>query len=272
EPFNLFVAFLTGRGDFKGRTYYGAITRIIPTIVLVTIVFFTQDIFILVASYFITYTITRFVALHYSTRHVPKDGETDQAALGFGKHLSVMGILNTVATSLDSILIFHFGGAAILAGYYLAMVPYKQVANAFSSLSILALPKLSVQDTHNLLRTLPQKVWRLGLVVILALLAYMISAPILFSLLYPQYISYVYLSMFFMLQILFVPANIFYAAITAQGDKNKLYGLSVANATGRIVLLLILTPLYGLWGAAAAIVINGLMIAILKTYTFYKLR
>lgn len=272
EPFNLFVALLTGRGDFKARTYYGAISRIIPTIILVVIVFFTQDIFILVASYFITYTITRFFALHYSSRDVHKGGEVDQAALGFGKHLSVMSILNTVATSLDSILIFHFGGAAVLAGYYLAMVPYKQVSNAFSSLSILALPKLSLQDTSNLLRTLPQKVWRLGLVVIVTLILYAITAPFLFSLLYPQYISYVYLSMFFMLQVLFVPANIFYAAITAQGDKNKLYGLSVANATGRIVLLLILTPLYGLWGAAAAIVINGLMIAILKTYTFYKLR
>lgn len=271
EPFNLFVAFLTGKGDFMLRTYYATLSRVVPTIILITTVFFTSNIFILVLSYFLSYSVIRLIALYYSARRVPKNGETDLAALGFGKHLSIMGVLNTVSTSLDSILMFHFGGAAVLAGYYLAMVPYKQVSNIFSSISILALPKLSLHNPESLKHTLPPKVWRLGLVVLLAMIIYIVAAPIFFSILYPQYVSYVYLSDLFMLQLLFFPANIFYAAITAQGDKNTLYFLNITNAITRIGLLLILIPLYGLWGAAAAIIISGLLVAILKTYTFFKL-
>lgn len=272
EPFNLFVSFLTGQGKFMLRTYYGTIARVVPTIVLIAIVFFTDNIFILVGGYFLSYSLIRLVVLHYSTKNVPKNGETDLAALGFGKHLSLMSILTTVSVSLDSILIFHFGGAAVLAGYYLAMVPFKQVWNAFSSITTLALPKFSLHNAESLLRTLPQKVWRLYGLVLVIVIVYVIAAPLCFSLLYPQYISYVYLSDFFMLQLLFYPANVFYTALTAQAEKKKLYALSITNATGRIVLLLILTPLYGLWGAAAAVMINGLLISILKTYAFYKLR
>jgi len=271
EPFNLFVAFLAGRKDFPRRTLYGAFTRVVPTIVLVAIVFYTSNIFILVAGYFISYALTRFVALRMVLREVPREGAVDHAALGFGKHLSLMGIVSTIATSLDSILIFHYGGAAILAGYYLATIPYSQALNAFSNLTTLALPKFSLQSAENMRQSLPTKMARMYYVILPSVLLYLIAAPLLFSILYPKYVSYVFISDLFMVQLLLLPTGLFSTALTALGEKKKLYIISVTYAITRILLLLILTPLYGLMGTVAAIVISGIMIGFLKTYLFYRL-
>lgn len=271
EPFNLFVALLTGRRDFRARTYYGAFTRILPTVTLVTIVFLTKNIFVIVGGYFASYTLARFIAFRLTTKYTSKNAGSDLDVLGFGKHLSAMNILGTISTSLDSILIFHFGGAAMLAGYYLAMVPYSQASSALSNLNIMALPKLSLNTAKNLTRTLPRKVARLYLLVIPIVLIYAIIAPFFFSILYPKYVSYVILSIFFMLQILFYPTTFFYAALTALGETKKMYVLSVINAGLRILLLVVLTSIYGMWGAASAVLISGLVIAILKTYSFYRI-
>ena len=272
EPFNLFVAFLTGKKDFKLRTYYGTLTRIVPTIVLIAITFFTNNIFILVGGYFMAYTLTRFIAWTRVSRNVPKDGDIDHAALGFGKHLSAMGILSTLSTSLDSILIFHFGGGAALAGYYLAIVPYSQLSSAFSNLNIIALPKLSLQTTASLVHTLPRKAARSFAVILPIVLIYLVAAPTLFSLLYPAYVSYASLSSLFMLQLLFFPIGMFSTAFIALGERKKLYLSSTTYAIVRIVLLLVLTPLYGVWGAAAALLISAFIINIIKIILFFRLQ
>lgn len=272
EPFNLFVSFLTGKKDFERRTYLGIIPRLVPTLVLVTVVFLSANILILMSAYFISYTLSRFIALRLSIKNVTRTGPTDRAALGFGKHLSLMRVLSIISTSLDSILIFNISGAAALAGYYLALVPYKQLSDSVEGLRTIALPKFAPQDISTLKNTLPRKVVRLYLVIVPLILAYVVAAPYLFSLFYPKYIEYVYLSDFFLLQLLFFPIGFFTSAFTAHGAKKELYIYSTSYALLRIGLVLFLTPLYGIWGAASAIVLTGLITSGLTTFLFYRFK
>ncbi len=270
EPFNLFVAFLSGRKDFKKRAYLGAIPRLVPAFVLVGIVFFTTDITILILGYFISYTLSRLFALYYTLRHVPRHSERDPAVLGLGKHLSLMGILGTLSTSLDSILIFHFGGAAVLAGYYLAIVPEAQISSALANINILALPKLSTQDAAQLKKDLPHKIAKAYYLIVPIILGYVIVSPIFFSLFYPKYIAYVILSDVFMLRLLVLPLGLFSTAFTALGEKRKLYISSFTYALVRILLLLILVPLYGIWGAAIGILVATILTGFIKIYLFFR--
>lgn len=271
DPFNLFVAYFTGKQAFALRTYYGALARIIPTIVLVSVVFFTKSIYVLVGAYFLSYTLTRYVGLRAALRTTRSTKSGHGEALSLGKHLSFMNILNTVSASLDSILIFHFGGAAALAGYYLATVPEAQISSAFANLNTLALPKFALQDATTLRSTLPRKALHTYYVIIPILAVYFITAPWFFSVFYPKYTDYVFLSDLFMLRMAFFPTGFFTTAFTALNERTKLYISTITYSSSRIILLLIFTPLYGLWGAVAAILAASVIVSIVKTCLFFTL-
>ncbi len=272
DPFGLFVAHLAGRKDFKRQTIYQILTKIVPAALLIGTVFVTSNVFVVIAVYFVAYTLLRLFFLVRLMRDVPKSGPTDNESLGLGKHLSLMGILGVISTSLDKILIFHFSGGAVLAGYYLALMPYKQLSSIFGSITTLALPKLAEKDAATIIRTLPAKVWKSYLIVVPMVVGYILVAPYAFELLYPKYVEHILLSQIFVLLLLLLPISIFHTAITAQADKKKLYASSISYAVIRIVLLLVLTPLFGIWGAVASILGTNLLSNVITIFLFYRLR
>lgn len=272
DPLYLYISILNGKKLFKLSTKYSIYTRIISTTLLIVSLFITSNIFVIISIYFLSNTLLRLVYLIITVKKAQLNQNIDNTTISFGKHLSLMGVLGQISTYVDKLLIFHYMGSVTLAVYYLGLTPLKQVQNFFNSLNVLALSKLSSQGPGELKKTLPKKVLKMYIIIIPIIILYLILAPILFKILYPQYMASVQISRIFMLSLLFYPLTIFTTAITARAENKKLYISSTSYSVIRIIMLLILVPIFGIGGAVWSIIITGLIYGIITIILFYKIK
>lgn len=272
DPLCLYMYLLNGKKLFKESIKYSTYTRIISTILIIITLVITSNIFILILVYFLSNTLLRLLYLIITLKKVPLNKKVDDTTISFGKHLTLMNVLGQISTYLDKLLVFHYIGATALAIYYLGLTPFKQVQNFFTSLNVLALSKLSSVESQELKKTLPKKVLKVYIIIVPIIIIYILLAPLLFKILYPEYLDSVNISRFFMLLLLFYPITIFGTAMTARVEKEKLYISSTIYSIIRIVLLLILVPIFGMSGAVCSILSVGLINSIVTIYLFYRIK
>ena len=270
DPLQIFLAYLNGKQNYVTYTKYHTYIKVTVTSLLIVMILITQNLVLIILSYFLFYTLTRLLFFLITIKKIKNDNTVDHSIIPYGKHLSLMNILSTISIALDKILVFHYVGAIQLASYYLAMVPYKQVQNFVNSLNTLALPKFADNTIGNIKDTLPKKILKSYLIIIPIVIIYALTAPYLFNVFYPKYIDIVGISSIFMCQLIFTPIYLFNTALTAQGKKKELYIISISYAVVKIVLLIILVPMFGLYGAVASLIITSLFGAINNIVIFYK--
>ena len=127
----------------------------------------------------------------------------------------------------------------------------------------LAFPKLSERPIPELRRTLPRKVLLLSAGMALIALMYAMSAPYIFQLIFPQYISSVFFTQVLAFTLIPAPFILFNQVLVAHMKKRELYISRIALPVLKIGLLLILLPLFGIWGAVSAIIITQIASMIL---------
>ncbi len=273
DPFHIYTAILSGLKKFNTLAQDEILTRALTAILLVITVFYTQNIFILIGVYFISHTAFRFIFLRMTAQKYTYTG-TDMRAttetISYGKHLTAMSILGQISVQLDKILLFHYVGGAVLAAYYLAFMPFKQLQTMFSGLTTLAFPKFADNTIANIRKTLPGKLIRLYAILIPIVIAYIFVAPHLFALIYPQYMSAVLASQLLILQLLFFPFSLIAAALTSHAHKKKLYINSTTYAVIRVALLVLLVPFFGMYGAVVAILATSLLSNSILLVLFFR--
>ena len=164
-------------------------------------------------------------------------------------------------------------GAAQLAIYSFALLPVQQISGLISgNISSLAMPKLSVRSEKQLKKTLPSKVMKFFLFIIPIIAIYVILAPSAFRLLYPQYPDSITYSQIFSLSLLLIPTSILGHSLIAKMKKREIAIIRFVSPTFRIILLLILAPLYGILGAISAILIGGIFHVGLVSFLFLKMK
>lgn len=270
EASYLFTSFLNAKKLFKLSAKYSVITKYLTTILLIIIAYFSQNIPLIILIYLVSHTLCRVFFLLLTIKNNLSNDKIDTNAITYGKHLSLINVLGQISTYLDKILIFSGIGAPALAGYYLSLIPFKHIKNIFNNLNILAFPKFANNNLSEIKKTLPKKILKLYLIIIPIIILYVLIAPIAFSTFYSKYIAWVDISKIFILLLLFYPLTLFSTALTALGEKNKLYINSVFYSVCRIILLLLTVPAYGVNGAVFSIFIVNILSNSLLIYLFYK--
>ncbi len=271
ESFKLYGSFLTGKKEFRTATLYGMFRKFVPLVALVTTLFLIDNVVIIVLVYFASHTLTAAIFYTITLKKFAPHAEVDQSTISYSKHLSAMNVIGRVAANIDKILIFHYLGAAQLAVYSFALSPPKQLQNLNGIISTLATPKLSARSIEELKTTLSRKVGFLFLVIAVMVGIYIIFAPFLYQLLFPQYLESVIFSQVFALTLLFVPDMFFRQTFIAHMKKQQLYTLKITTPVMKIILLAVLLPFYGIWGAIAAILSTRILNSIATFYLFMKL-
>ncbi len=271
ETAYLYIAVLNGKKLFKLSAFYTALTRLLATAAIITATLLTNKVALLILVYFVSHSLLRIFFLGLVIKKIPSNSPSDPATIKFGKHLSFMGILGQISVYLDKLLIFHYSGAAALAVYYLALIPFKQIQSLLNNFNILALPKLTLIDSSALKQTLPKKILKSYLLIVPLIIVYWLASPLIFKLIYPKYLSSIFPSQLFILQLLLYPLTLCETALTAKGEQNKLYLASTSHAVIRIVLLLILVPTGGIFGAIGAVLSANLISQLLRLRLFWKM-
>lgn len=272
DPANLFLAYLSGKKNFKSQMHYQSVIRAVSSLAIIGLVFITDNILALLLVYFTSYTLLRLIFLFKIKRQVNRSTPTDPETVSYGKHLTAMKIPGIISAQLDKILIFHYIGGGALAGYYLALLPFKQMQNILGSVNVLALPNFSQTNTATIKKTLPKKILKSYLVIVPIVFIYIVLAHPFFTIFYNQYVTFVFISQLFMIQLLFFPIGLMHTALTALADKKKLYLHSTSMPIIRIILVSILVPLYGITGAVASVLATTTLSALFSIYLFAKLK
>ena len=256
DSFGTYNALLQGRKLFGISTKYGIISQIIAIASLITVLFLTKNLFLIILAYFASWTILRFIFLKITLKNFPPNLNQDPQTLSYGKHLSLMNVLNAIAGQLDKILLFHFLGSAPLAIYSFAIAPPEQIKGLLKSIQPLALPKFAQKDKEEIKKTIFKKTGKFFLILIPVTAFYIIIAPFLYKIFFPQYLDSIFYSQIFAISLLTAIATLPVAALQSQMAKKQLYQWNIYGSLLQILLLFVFVWSYGLWGVILARVIT----------------
>ncbi|TSD02426.1 MAG: polysaccharide biosynthesis protein [Parcubacteria group bacterium Athens0714_24] len=253
---NTFSSFLNGKKDFKRITQYNILSVIFSSLALLTTVLITKRPFFLILTYFVASAITNVFFYIKTLRVFKPNKEQDPETISYGKHLSLMNIITTIANYLDGPLVFHFLGAASLAVYSLAIAPPEQIKALFKNIGGLALPKFSENTKEEIKKTIFRKMFIFGLVISSAVLLYIIFAPLAYKIFFPKYLESVFYSQIYALSIIAIVIYLPFSAMEGQMATKQLYFLNFWSSLVQIILLTVFIFFWGIWGAIASRVIS----------------
>lgn len=273
DSLNLYKGVLVGRKNFKSFTLYNIIFFVGFTVALGFTIFFTDKILSIFLVYFFYNVILHLCFFLYLKIKRPFNRNSDFRTLKYGKHLTFMSAFGNISNHLDKILIFHFLGAVEVAIYIIAILPIQQIKTRYLiNLNNLVLPKMSNRNIFEIKKTLPRKIFIFFIFLAVLTVIYIISVPYLYEIIFPQYLDSIIYAQFFGISLLFYPTMLIVNVLVSHVKKKQLYAIRFINPSIKILLLIVLVPIYKIWGAIFAIILCEIILALLLIYFFIKLR
>ena len=267
---------LSGSGDFKALFWYGMPRTIIPIAAMIGTLFVTNNLIIIFSVYFLVNLAAGWVSYTLSMRHAEVDAslenkEVTREAIRFGFHMSIMGGIGVAAAQIDQLLLWHFVGPIELAVFTFAIAPIREIKGMLENFSPIIFSRFAIRTRDELRTSIPLRAKQIFLVSLVFTALYIFAAPYIFSILFPQYLSAVFLSQLLALTILLQPKSVMENALSAQGETTRRYMIIAATQVLKVVLSASLIPLYGLNGAIAGLLLMELGSAIILAvaYTFF---
>lgn len=265
---SVYGSFLTGKKLFRAGAKYGIISHIIFAGAMAATMLFTKNIFWLIAAYFISNALLGYLFYLLTKFKFRPNKEEDVKTISFGKHLSLMGALDTVGKNLDKILLFNFIGSVEVAIYSFAIIIPDQIRSLLSNISALAMPKLAAKSQKEIKASIMKKVWKLFILVGLIIVSYALLSQFIYKTFFPQYLSSVGYSQMLILSLISFPTSLLSAVFHAKMMKRELYLLRFIGIL-RLILLVVLVPIYGIIGAVSALVGAQIFGTLLVLFLFY---
>lgn len=271
DSFSLYGSFLGGKKQFKLGTIFDIILQIIAYTAIIATIVLNDNIIILVLIYFLIYSLLRFSFFFITIYRIKPNSQVDPGTVNFGKHLSLAGIVGIIAWQIDSLLIFHYLGAANLAIYALSIGIPEQIRGNMKNLFNLVIPKYSELSGEKIRESIAAKAKKLTFFIAIIVTGYIILSPLVFKYIFPKYYDVVHYSQIYSLSLLVIPLLTLYSIYFSVQKKTRiLYYSTVWGNLATIILTVVLIKFFGLWGA---IVKNALAWAVMlgiNTYYYYK--
>ena len=269
---SLYDNFLGGMRHFRAKTVYNLIRTLIPIVALVTALYFSNDPIILSATYFLmTLGVTVWCYRDVLQRFKPHSATDSNETLTYSKHLSFLGIVNIIIAQLDRVLIFSQLGGTALAIFAFAEAGPDQLRGLGSVIGSLAFPKMSERPFKEIRDAIYGKAFILFVLAIGITALYIAIAPLFFALFFPKYLASVLYSQVYALTIPFALTSVlFNQALLSHMKKKELYINGIFPQAFRVVALLVLVALYGIWGIIFGTIGYYVVGFVLLIWTFHN--
>lgn len=266
----LYNSFLEGKKDFKRRSLFMILREVLQAVVMIGVILLTQNILWILLAFFVVNCVPALL-LYIRTLDIYEPGDKEDPELvNYGKHLSVINILGSVAQHIDKVLVFTFLGAGELAIYAFATLPVDRLQDLRGVLRSLALPKFSNTNLSILQKTLPRKLLLFFAGLLLLTAGFIFAAPYIYELIFPQYLESVRFAQIFSVSLLFMPGMILTNVLIGHAKKKELYAVNITTDVVKILLLLILLPTYGILGGIIALLADRALRAAIPTYFVFR--
>lgn len=252
---SLYGSYFNGKKQFTKIANDNIYKNIAITTSVILVAYLTEDVIYAVLTLFLSNMIISSVRYFLLVRKIDKNAFVDNKSLSLGKHLSLMDSFSNFSTYIDKVIIFQLLGATSLAIYAIALAPIRQLHGTSKIIRSLILPKFSTRTYEELRDALPHKMFITFLISIVLILSYITFAEFLFIHFFPEYQEAVRYSQVLSLTLFTIPLTLYTQALTSLGSKKELYILNITKPVIRIIPLIILVPIYGIWGAVFSLLI-----------------
>ncbi len=270
NTYNTYTAFLNGKKLFKALAITSILQALLQSVVIAICLFLGGSLMQLVVTYFCSIATTNILFHFITLRLYPVNDKIDEGMVTYGKHLSLMNVLNQIAVRADDIIVFTLLGAPELAVYYFAKIIPEKMKSFFRIVSTLALPKLAsniFRDEHSGLYI---KTGVFLAAIAGSIVLYVAAAPLIFKLLFANYASSIIYSQIIVLSVLISAAGLPVNSLIARGKYKELYAFNTALPMLQIVITFLSISTAGLWGAVLSKIVNNLLYLVTALF-FYKI-
>jgi O-antigen/teichoic acid export membrane protein len=252
-------SFFSFKGDFSTPAKFNIWRTPLMTGTLVLTGWLTQSaLWIVVINTLGNLLLSSFLYLKMRKKY-PIQPVTSTGNLFAGKfafHMGTLSIFSYLSEQLDDILLWKFVGAAPVATYAYATAPVREIKALIENQSALAMPKFAKKEFSEVTSNLKFRVRQLYFIAVPLIVLYVLAAPFIFQIFFPQYIEAVNLSRLASLSLLSAPRRLMSVAISAHQRIKESYIMIVLPNIIRIVLAIALIPSFGITGAIVALLIS----------------
>jgi O-antigen/teichoic acid export membrane protein len=270
ESMGTYLAYLGGKKLFGVQVTYSTLTQIIASASTIVTIFFNKNLVVLVLVYFLSNTLLRGLFFLLTIKKFRPNQNCNDEFIKFGKNLTFLRIVHTIAGQLDRLLLFQFLGPIQLAIYSFANLPASEANIFLKNIRLLALPKMAARPHEEIKKTLIKKVIKATILMIPLVALYIFLAPYVFKIFFPQYMDSVFYSQLVFLTTVFAPASIIALTFQAKMMKKELYKFSITSPLFSIILTTILIIPYGIIGAIIAQLFSQLFTVCYSLYLFRR--
>lgn len=267
---SVYESFLKGKKDFRRKSLYSISLELFQIGSMITTLFLTDNVLWIFLVFLATNTLASIFFYFRTTSIYPQTEDTKDSMISYSKHLSVITIFKRIARHIDKVLVWHFLGPVQLAIYSFAELPISKLQTLSGSLWQAAFPKFSEKDMSTLRNTLDYKVFLLALGFLGAAGIYIITAPFLFQLLFPEYLQSVPFTQVYAIGIVLFAGRVYENVLRAHAKTKWIYISQIGSNIIKILTLLILLPVLGVWGAIISLLAWDLAKGILAYTGFQK--
>jgi O-antigen/teichoic acid export membrane protein len=262
----IYGALLIGRKLFSYNARYSILSHILSVLSIIITLFATKNLIWLIAVYLISYTLFNSFFYFFVKSKFQPNAKGDPETIAYGKHLSLIGILDQINFYLDKILVFHFLGATELAIYAFAITPPEQIKGILKNINFLALPKFSQKTGKEIKKTIFKKMAKLSFLFLLIVTIYIFIAPFIYKIFFSQYSESILYSQIFAVSIITIPALLALSVLQSQKMVKTIFKFKLFTGIFQMTIILFSVYFYGLIGLIVARVIVRFITLIISIY------
>jgi O-antigen/teichoic acid export membrane protein len=269
EATNVYSAFFNGKKMYKEWTVSEVIIQAFSVSSLIATMYVKPALVSLVVAYFAPYIIGKLITYGYALKKRSNDIH-DPDAFRYGGSVTIFQYIGRAVASLDQLVIYHFLGPVQLAIFSLANAIPMRIQSLLKISGTLSFPKFAGRSQAEVMQALPRKMALFAAGIMTICIAYVIAAPLIFKYVFPSYMPSLHYSqaiVFFSLGAITYPLSSYFFANKRLKEN---YVVNFAAFGVKIVTLIALVPIYGVWGAVASILAAAASTIIVSIWLLYR--
>jgi O-antigen/teichoic acid export membrane protein len=269
ESLSTAQAVLIGKKRFDIAARQTILTSLVSATAVIAAIVLTRNPLWIIGAYLGATLIGRLITFLVSRQFI-ENTIVSKENLRFGMHMSAVAVLGIIAGNVDMFLLWHTATAQTLALYAFALATVSPFQSLIKTILNLVQPKFATQTPDQLRSTVPRRAHQTLLLLIPMIVAAIIALPWLYQILFPNYAAAVPFAQVLMLSAALYSEKFYGIALVTMRQTEAMYTINTINTAVKIGLLAVLIPLFGGWGAVAAILAQNMIAILVTRFFFYR--
>lgn len=256
--FNTYGAYLEGRKEFRLASVSSVLSTLIYGIGMIAVLVVSGRILWIVFAYALATFFSTALFYFFTLWYFRPPAKAPKESLAYGRHLTLIGIMDPIVSQIDKIIVAHFWGPAQLAIYTLAMAIPARAQAAVKNLAGLGSPKFATKTTREIDELFYTRIVQGMLFGAVMTVGYVILSPVVFHYLLPKYLDSILYSQILSLSFLFaIPNRMVSLILVSQKLPNVILFNQIVLGLMKIFLFVICGIYGGVMGLVIAFVLSS---------------